>query len=377
MDLRDRGQRRRRSGRPPRRRGLHRAHRRARSLTYVFCNSCGHRNPPESAFCSSCGSPLDSLDDRTIKIERGRPVARRASGSADDIEVPVSSLPADTAVLIVRVRRPGGGALRARGATSPASAATPTARSCSTTSPCRAGTSTIERTPTGLRGQRRRVAERHLRQPASVSTGRCCTTVTSCRSASSASCFFERPMAEPGRPRLPLDRRGARPAARGVPRRHDLQDPVPREPGPDRAGAHAVGLPQVLRATTSSCCASSCASSGRTTCRSASSRTASTPARSIAPATPPRGVEAPADGIGAEARRRRRTVAGCHRSPPAADGARPAGRSASPARQRALRRTARHHADAAERAGQRRRASHHDCCRVWSSTATSCARWRR
>ena len=29
---------------------------------YVFCNQCGHRNPPTSAFCSSCGSPLDSLD---------------------------------------------------------------------------------------------------------------------------------------------------------------------------------------------------------------------------------------------------------------------------------------------------------------------------
>ena len=54
-------------------------------------------------------------------------------------------------------------------------------------------------------------------------------------------------MAEPGGAGPPVDRRGPRAAARGVPRRHDLQDPVPREPGPDRAGAHAVGLPQVLR----------------------------------------------------------------------------------------------------------------------------------
>ena len=70
-------------------------------MTYVFCNGCGHRNPPESVFCSSCGSPLDSLDDRTIKISAVDPLLD-ASGSADDIEVPVSSLPRDTAVLIVR-----------------------------------------------------------------------------------------------------------------------------------------------------------------------------------------------------------------------------------------------------------------------------------
>ncbi len=37
-------------------------------VTYVFCNSCGHRNPPESSFCSSCGSPLDNLDDRTVTL---------------------------------------------------------------------------------------------------------------------------------------------------------------------------------------------------------------------------------------------------------------------------------------------------------------------
>jgi pSer/pThr/pTyr-binding forkhead associated (FHA) protein len=70
-------------------------------MTYVFCNSCGHRNPPESAFCSSCGSPLDSLDDRTITISAVDPLLD-GSGTADDIVVPMSSLPKDTAVLIVR-----------------------------------------------------------------------------------------------------------------------------------------------------------------------------------------------------------------------------------------------------------------------------------
>jgi hypothetical protein len=70
-------------------------------MAYVFCNSCGHRNPPESSFCSSCGSPLDSLDDRTITIAAVDPL-QDAAGRADDVVVPVSSLPRDHAVLIVR-----------------------------------------------------------------------------------------------------------------------------------------------------------------------------------------------------------------------------------------------------------------------------------
>ena len=46
---------------------------------------------------------------------------------------------------------------------------------------------------------------------------------------------------------LPIDRRGAGLGQDRVPRHHDLEDPVPGVRGPDRAGAHAVGLPQVLR----------------------------------------------------------------------------------------------------------------------------------
>ena len=32
-------------------------------MAYVFCNQCGHRNPPESSFCSSCGGVLDNVAD--------------------------------------------------------------------------------------------------------------------------------------------------------------------------------------------------------------------------------------------------------------------------------------------------------------------------
>ena len=38
------------------------------------------------------------------------------------------------------------------------------------------------------------------------------------------------------------------PAAPRVPRHHDLEDPIPGEPGPGQPRALAVGLPQVLRA---------------------------------------------------------------------------------------------------------------------------------
>ncbi len=68
---------------------------------YVFCNQCGHRNPPSSSFCSSCGSPLDSLDDRTITLSTVDPL-QDAPGVDDDIHVPVGDLPVEVGVLIVR-----------------------------------------------------------------------------------------------------------------------------------------------------------------------------------------------------------------------------------------------------------------------------------
>ena len=37
-------------------------------MSYVFCNQCGHRNPPSSSFCSSCGAVLDMPDERTVVI---------------------------------------------------------------------------------------------------------------------------------------------------------------------------------------------------------------------------------------------------------------------------------------------------------------------
>jgi pSer/pThr/pTyr-binding forkhead associated (FHA) protein len=70
-------------------------------MAYVFCNSCGHRNPPDSSFCSSCGSALDIQGDRTITLTAVDPL-QDTPGAEDDVVVPLADLPADHAVLIVR-----------------------------------------------------------------------------------------------------------------------------------------------------------------------------------------------------------------------------------------------------------------------------------
>ena len=68
---------------------------------YTFCNQCGHRNPPDSNFCSSCGSPLDALDDRTITLTAVDPL-QDAPGPDDDLVIPVGELAKGAGVLIVR-----------------------------------------------------------------------------------------------------------------------------------------------------------------------------------------------------------------------------------------------------------------------------------
>ena len=70
-------------------------------MAYVFCNQCGHRNPPEAAFCSSCGGVLDRFDDHTITLAKVDPLLD-AAGSDDDVVVNLGELPSDSASLVVR-----------------------------------------------------------------------------------------------------------------------------------------------------------------------------------------------------------------------------------------------------------------------------------
>lgn len=70
-------------------------------MAYVFCNQCGHRNPPESGFCSSCGGVLDRIDDHTITISKTDPL-QDASGPDDDVVVNLGELSPTSASLVVR-----------------------------------------------------------------------------------------------------------------------------------------------------------------------------------------------------------------------------------------------------------------------------------
>lgn len=70
-------------------------------MSYVFCNRCGHRNPPASGFCSACGSVLDVVDDRTITLAKVDPLMD-AHGPADDVVVNLDGIPVGEAILVVR-----------------------------------------------------------------------------------------------------------------------------------------------------------------------------------------------------------------------------------------------------------------------------------
>ena len=70
-------------------------------MAYVFCNQCGHRNPPDSGFCSSCGNVLDRIADHTITLAKVDPL-QEAPGPEDDVVVSVGDLDTGVASLIVR-----------------------------------------------------------------------------------------------------------------------------------------------------------------------------------------------------------------------------------------------------------------------------------
>ncbi len=79
-------------------------------MAYVFCNQCGHRNPPEAAFCSSCGGVLDRLSDHTITLAKIDPLLE-ATGPEDDVVVNLAELPTASASLVVRNGPQAGAAL--------------------------------------------------------------------------------------------------------------------------------------------------------------------------------------------------------------------------------------------------------------------------
>jgi pSer/pThr/pTyr-binding forkhead associated (FHA) protein len=70
-------------------------------MAYVFCNRCGHRNPPTSAFCSACGSVLDVVNDRTITLAKVDPLLD-APGPEDDVQVDLNLIAPGQGILVIR-----------------------------------------------------------------------------------------------------------------------------------------------------------------------------------------------------------------------------------------------------------------------------------
>ena len=62
-----------------------------RGMAYTFCNSCGHRNPPESTFCSACGTVLDHPSERTIVLAKVDPL-QDAPGDQDNVQISLSEI---------------------------------------------------------------------------------------------------------------------------------------------------------------------------------------------------------------------------------------------------------------------------------------------
>lgn len=70
-------------------------------MSSLYCNQCGHANPPDAGFCANCGATLELRPDQTITIGRIDPLQQAVDGS-DDVEVPVGELRDGEATLIVR-----------------------------------------------------------------------------------------------------------------------------------------------------------------------------------------------------------------------------------------------------------------------------------
>jgi pSer/pThr/pTyr-binding forkhead associated (FHA) protein len=77
-------------------------------VTDVFCNQCGHRNPPSSNFCASCGAVLIVPgDDTTITfaaVDPGDP----GDNTDDELAVTLDDLAGGPAALVVK-RGPNAG----------------------------------------------------------------------------------------------------------------------------------------------------------------------------------------------------------------------------------------------------------------------------
>jgi len=65
----------------------------------MFCNQCGHRNPPGSNFCSSCGAAMGASDETTMTLAA---VEEHRGETDEDFSISVDDLAPGVAMLVVR-----------------------------------------------------------------------------------------------------------------------------------------------------------------------------------------------------------------------------------------------------------------------------------
>src|SRR5436305_2608009 len=85
------------------------------AMASVFCTQCGQQNPDDSKFCARCGSPLSlpssgstGTAEQTTTISMSGLDVPEEHGSDDIDDVVAESLPAGTALLVVK-RGPNAG----------------------------------------------------------------------------------------------------------------------------------------------------------------------------------------------------------------------------------------------------------------------------
>lgn len=75
-------------------------------MAEVFCNQCGHRNPPGANFCSSCGAALAHAGDETTITFM--PVEAAGELAEEELTVTIEELAEGTGMLVVK-RGPNAG----------------------------------------------------------------------------------------------------------------------------------------------------------------------------------------------------------------------------------------------------------------------------
>ena len=79
-------------------------------MTASFCNRCGHRNPEDANFCSSCGAPLEHRGEADATLTNLTISPNEGAGEVADEQVIISldDVPHGAGVLIVK-RGPNAG----------------------------------------------------------------------------------------------------------------------------------------------------------------------------------------------------------------------------------------------------------------------------